>query len=343
MKVPVIDSIDPKMLIQAQNRWDNLIKPKGSLGKLEELVSRLSAIQGVGIPDVSRKRLIIFAGDHGVVQEGTSAYPQEVTAQMVRNFLRGTAAICVLSQALNIELKIVDMGIAAAIQDSRLIDLRIQLGTRNFVKEPAMTETEMHQAIQAGMTFARAAKASGIQLLAGGDMGIGNSTAASAIFSSLFRLDPGEVTGYGAGLDEQGRTRKIEVIRAAMTTWNTPSQPLEVLRHFGGYEIAALTGLYLGGAAEGIATLVDGFICTAAAAVAIHLSPHCKDYLFFSHASAERGYAKVLDRLQVQPLLDLGMRLGEGTGAAMAMQIFDSAIALFRQMPTFEEAEVSRE
>jgi nicotinate-nucleotide--dimethylbenzimidazole phosphoribosyltransferase len=343
LQIPIIKTIDPEISHRAQERWDNLIKPKGSLGRLEELVCRLCAVQHTVIPQVSRKRLVIFAADHGITQEGTSAYPSEVTAQMVRNFLHGNAAICVLSRTLNIELEIVDMGIQTEVNDPSLISHRIRSGSRNFLKEPAMTETEMQTAIQAGIGFAMAAKESGIQLLAGGDMGIGNSTASSAIFSSLLRIDPAEVTGYGAGLDENGRTRKIEVIRAAIKRWDSPSAPLEILRHFGGYEIAALTGLYIGGASEGIATLVDGFICTAAAAVAIQVSPRCKDYLFFSHASAERGYSQVLERLHLQPLLNLEMRLGEGTGAALAMQILDSAVALFRDMPTFEEAEVSRE
>jgi nicotinate-nucleotide--dimethylbenzimidazole phosphoribosyltransferase len=288
--------------------------------------------------------LLVFAADHGIAQERISAYPQEVTEQMVRNFLRGTAAICILSTKLNLDLVIVDMGIQRQIQDPTLVSIRIREGSRNFMKAPAMTNPEMQMAIETGFRFAREAKDSGIGMLAGGDMGIGNSTSASAIFSRLLELDPAEVTGYGAGLDENGRDHKVVVIRAALRKWQIPStDPLEILRHFGGYEIAALTGLYLGGAHERIPTIVDGFICTAAAAIAIQISPQCKDYLFFSHESAEKGYKNVLRRLDVQPILNLGMRLGEGTGAAMAMQILDSAVALFREMPTFEQAEVSQQ
>jgi nicotinate-nucleotide--dimethylbenzimidazole phosphoribosyltransferase len=344
MIIPDIPPINLEFVIRAQSRWDNLIKPRGSLGRLEELVCRISAIQNKAIPDISYKRLLVFAADHGIAQEGTSAYPQEVTLQMVRNFLNGTAAISILARQLNIELRIVDMGVQKEIQNPSLIPVRIRRGTRNFLKEAAMTDTEMHQAIHAGIAFAKEAKEAKVQLLAGGDMGIGNTAAASAIFSSLLSVKPEEVTGYGAGLDEDGRRRKIQVLHDALKKWRvSPEEPLEILRHFGGFEIAALTGFYLGGAIHRIPTIVDGFICTAAAAVAMCLEPRCKEYLFFSHLSSEKGYSRIMKHFGLNPILDLGMRLGEGTGAAISMQILDSAVALFREMPTFEQAEVSRQ
>jgi nicotinate-nucleotide--dimethylbenzimidazole phosphoribosyltransferase len=343
MEIPWIEPVDEVSFTKAQERWDNLIKPQGSLGCLEKIVSRICAITRTNMPEVKSKRLLVFAGDHGIVAEGVSAYPQDVTTQMVRGFLTGKAAICVLARKEKIDLKIIDMGIAASISHTNLIKLHINSGSRNFLKEPAMTLDETFQALQAGIHFAEQAKTDGVQLLAGGDMGIGNTAAASAIYSARFKIDPEFVTGKGAGLDEPGRLHKAEVIRAALDQWNIPAtKPLDVLQYFGGFEIAALTGLYLGAASKRIPVVIDGFICTAAATIAIALAPACREFLFFAHASAERGYGTVLQHLHVEPILDLQMRLGEGTGAALAMGIIDSAVNLFREMPTFEQAEVSR-
>lgn len=338
-----IKPLDQKYAETAQKRWDSLIKPQGSLGRLEELICRLAAIQQTPLPDISRKRMVIFAGDHGVVKEGVSAYPQDVTAQMVRNFLRGTAAICILSKQLKMELQVVDVGIHCVIEDRGLVSMRIREGTRNFIDEPAMSPEELDQAIGVGLRIAEHSRDWGIQILAGGDMGIGNTTSASAIYSCLLEIDPDEITGHGAGLDDAGRHHKVEVIRTGLKRWKISSkEPFEILRHFGGYEIAALAGLYLGGAIQSIPVVVDGFICSAAAALAMRISPHCKDYLFFSHTSAEKGYEVFAKEFGVKPILDLGMRLGEGTGAAIAMHILDSGVQLFQKMPTFEQAEVTK-
>jgi nicotinate-nucleotide--dimethylbenzimidazole phosphoribosyltransferase len=343
MEIPRIEPVDELFFKKAHERWDNLIKPQGSLGRLEWIVSRICAITRTSMPEVKSKRLLVFAADHGIVTEGVSAYPQDVTTQMVRGFLTEKAAICVLARKENIDLKIVDMGIAEAIFHSNLITVHINNGTQSFLKEPAMTSEEIGQALQAGILFAEQARNDGVQLLAGGDMGIGNTAAASAIYSALFKINPEFVTGKGAGLDEPGRIHKAEVIRAALNKWNVPAtKPLDILQYFGGFEIAALTGLYLGAASKRIPVVIDGFICTAAAAIAIALAPACSPFLFFAHASAEMGYATVLQHLNVDPILNLEMRLGEGTGAALAMGIIDSAVNLFREMPTFEQAEVSR-
>ncbi|MCI0605571.1 nicotinate-nucleotide--dimethylbenzimidazole phosphoribosyltransferase [bacterium] len=343
MKIPEIGPIDPLFFKKAQDHWDNLIKPQGSLGRLEEIVSRICAITRTEIPDIARKRLLVFAADHGIVREGVSAYPQDVTVQMVRGFLAGKAAISMLAKQHKIDLKIVDMGIASTISHRDLISVHINNGTRNFLREPAMTVQEMTEAFQAGIRFAQEAKRDGIQLLAGGDMGIGNTAAASAIYSALFGLDPDVVTGKGAGLDEKGRVHKTQIIREALKKWNiTDREPLKILQHFGGFEVAALSGLYIGAASERIPIVIDGFICSSAAAISVALAPVSKEYMFFGHASAENGYGIVLQHLDVKPILDLDMRLGEGTGAALAFGIIQSAVDLFREMPTFEQAEVSR-
>ena len=343
MKFSEIKPPDQRYAKAAQKRWDCLIKPQGSLGRLEELICRLAAIQQTPVPDISHKRMVIFAGDHGVVKEGVSAYPQDVTAQMVRNFLRGTAAICILSKQMQMELQVVDVGIQSVMEDRGLVSMRIREGTRNFLEEPAMSAEELNHAIRVGLRIAEHSRNWGIQILAGGDMGIGNTTSASAVYASLLEIDPDEITGHGAGLDDAGRYHKVEVIRTGLKKWKISSkEPLEILRHFGGYEIAALVGLYLGGAIQSIPIVVDGFICSAAAALAIRISPHCKDYLFFSHTSAEKGYEIFAKEFGVKPIMDLGLRLGEGTGAAIAMQILDSGVQLFQEMPTFEQAEVAK-
>jgi len=343
LNIPEVLPVRSDYAIKAQQHWDNLIKPKGSLGRLEEVVCRICAITKNDRPNITKKRLIVFAGDHGVVEEGVSAYPQEVTQQMVRGFLSGQAAICVLARIANIELKIADAGLARPFSHPDLLAIHAGSGTNNFLNLPAMTSQQMVDAIQAGIKSAGVARFDGIDLLAGGDMGIGNTAAASAIYSSLFSLNPEFVTGKGAGLDENARLRKVEVIRKALEKWQVdPQKPLEVLRHYGGFEIACLVGLYLGAAINSIPCVVDGFICTAAAAIAIEIAPTVKEYLFFSHLSAEHGFDPVVQKLQIRPLLDLGMRLGEGTGAALAMQLIESAVHLYNEMPTFEQAEVSR-
>jgi nicotinate-nucleotide--dimethylbenzimidazole phosphoribosyltransferase len=343
MRIPEIEPVDRLFAQKAQKRWDNLTKPKGSLGRLEEIVCRLCSIRRTENPQISKKRLIVFAGDHGIVEEGVSAYPQKVTQQMVRGFLSGHAAICVLSRFGKIELKIVDAGIAQPLSHSDLIYFHFGNGTKNFLKEPALSDAQIQDSITAGIALADQAQNDGVDLLAGGDMGIGNTTSASAIFSALFKVSPIDVTGTGAGLSSVGRLHKIEIIQNALKKWIVDSNhPLEILRHFGGFEIACLTGLYLGAAKNHIPTIVDGFICTAAASIAIAIAASVKDYLFFAHNSAENGFSRIMEKLDVRPLLDLEMRLGEGTGAAIAMQLIEQSVNLYREMLTFEQAEVSR-
>ena len=340
--IPSIAPVSRRFALSAQKRWDNLIKPQGSLGLLEEIVCDFCAIRETDRPFIARKRLIVFAADHGIAAEGVSAYPREVTVQMVRGFLGGNAAICVLARKIGIELEIVDMGIADPVDHPSLRVMRAGYGTRNFLLSPAMTIEQTRYAIEAGIGFAVEAAKDHIDLLAGGDMGIGNTTAASAIFAALFDVDPALVTGKGTGISEEARVRKADLVRVALNKWRAPfADPLAVLRHYGGFEIAALTGLYLGAASHRLPVIVDGFICTAAAAVALSISPACRDYLFFAHSSAENGYDIVKQKLGLKPILSLDLRLGEGTGAAMAMQTIENAVALYNEMRTFQEAAVS--
>jgi nicotinate-nucleotide--dimethylbenzimidazole phosphoribosyltransferase len=342
MKIPTISPLIHDSRIKAQERLDRLIKPVGSLGRLEEIVCRVAGITGDPMPPIDKKRIVIFAADHGVTDEGVSAYPREVTSQMVRNFLRGTAAINLLAQMAAIEVQVVDMGIEATVADPRLHSIRIRPGSRNFAVEPAMTVAEMERAVESGMRFASVAKSQGIGLAGAGEMGIGNTTAASAIYSALFEFDPIEITGQGSGISHDQCTHKANIIGSALRRWNvSPNDPWNILSHFGGYEIAALTGFYLGCASERLPVLIDGFICVAAAAIAIRAVPDCKEFFLFAHHSAERGFELAANRLEIKPLLYLNMRLGEGSGAAIAMQIVNAAMHLYRNMPTFDEAEVS--
>jgi nicotinate-nucleotide--dimethylbenzimidazole phosphoribosyltransferase len=271
---------------------------------------------------------VVFAANHGVTEEGVSPYPAEVTAQMVQNFGAGGAAINALARAAQANVSVLDVGVAQ--------------GTRNLAREPAMSEDEMLAAIETGRAEAVRARSDSVALLGLGEMGIGNTTAASAIASALTGLPPSRVTGPGTGLDDKGRRHKVEVIERALALHRLPSRgPLEVLRSVGGLEIAALAGLCLEAASQRIAIVVDGFIASAAFAIAATLAPGVKDYAFFSHLSGEPGHRALLDFLGVEPLLDLGLRLGEGTGAALAMPILGAAVAAHNEMATFAEAGVS--
>ena len=327
-----------------QARLDSLTKPRGSLGRLEEVAQRCALITGCDRPRVDHKVLIVCCGDHGVCDEGVSAYPREVTAQMVYNYLRGGAAITVLARQLGIELQVVDLGIDHnfALELPGLIQRKVARGTANFVHGPAMPLTHAIQAIEIGVAVATEAVRNGAQLLGVGEMGIGNSTAAAAICAALSGIAPEELTGFGAEIDEERRRRKIEVIQYALTrNPPNPADPLSILASVGGYEIAGITGICLAGAALHIPVVIDGFIATAGAWVACTLHPAVKEALFFAHLSSEHGHRRVLAALQVQPLLELGMRLGEGTGAALAMSLVDSAVRLYDEMATFAEAGVA--
>ncbi|HWF10451.1 MAG TPA: nicotinate-nucleotide--dimethylbenzimidazole phosphoribosyltransferase [Bryobacteraceae bacterium] len=338
-----IRAVDPIWIDNARQRQLELTKPPGSLGRLEELANRCVAIRQSLAPTANRPRIVLFAADHGVCAEGVSAYPQEVTAQMVLNFLRGGAAINALARSGAIELKVVDIGVANALPASEdLIARRVASGTRNFCEEPAMTDGELTAALNAGIELAFESVAAGCDLLGFGEMGIGNTTSASAIAAALTGLPLETVVGCGAGADEACMGRKRSAIaRARALHADHLGNALGILRCVGGLEIAAMCGFCLGAAARQVPVVTDGFIATAAAALAARLAPEVSGYLFASHRSAEPGHACLLAVLDQEPLLDLGMRLGEGTGAALAMKLIQAGIAALTGMATFAGAGVS--
>jgi nicotinate-nucleotide--dimethylbenzimidazole phosphoribosyltransferase len=344
-----IRPIDPQWMESARKRQLELTKPPGSLGRLEEIANRCCAIQETLQPTTARPRVVLFAADHGVCAEGVSAYPQEVTAQMVLNFLRGGAAINAFARAGDIELQVVDVGVASPLLVSKdlpkakdFVNRRVRNGTRNFCAEPAMTEEEMLAALDAGIELARDAALGGCGLLGFGEMGIGNTTSASAIAAALSGKPAEAVVGAGAGADDACMMRKRSAVARALALHSPNlSDPLGILRCIGGLEIAAMCGFCLGAAAHRVPVVTDGFIATAAAALAIRVAPAASGYLFASHRSSEPGHAHFLAMLDQQPLLDLGMRLGEGTGAALAMKLIQSSVSAFTGMGTFASAAVS--
>jgi len=338
-----IRPIDPAWIAAARARQFELTKPTGSLGRLEEVANRCAAIRESFALTASRPRIVIFAADHGVSLEGVSPYPREVTAQMVVNYLHGGAAINALARSGGIELKVVDVGVATAMPpSSELISRRVASGTRNFCQEPAMTEAEMIAALETGIELATDAASAGCDLLGFGEMGIGNTTSASAIAAALTHQPPEAVVGRGSGADEAGLARKRAVVQRALALHSgSLGNPLDILRCVGGLEVAAMCGFCLGAAARRMPFVVDGFISTSAAALAVQLSPASSGYLFASHRSVEPGHGGLLAILGDEPLLDLGMRLGEGTGAALAMKLIQAAIAAFTGMATFLSAGVS--
>lgn len=336
-------AVDQTARQQALVRQQQLTKPSGSLGRLESLAVQLAGLQGQLKPSVEQVSIAIFAGDHGVVAEGISAYPQAVTGQMLQNFVAGGAAISVLARQLNAQLEVVDLGtIDPDLNLPGVHHLRVGPGTANFAKAPAMTYEQGLQALQGGRDAALRAATSGARLFIGGEMGIGNTTAASALACALLGCPASELSGPGTGLDGAGVAHKAEVIERALALHaGLGDDPLQRLFCFGGFEIAALVGAYMGCAQAGVAVLVDGFICTVAALVAVRLNPGCRDWLLFGHCGAEPGHRRVLETLHAEPLLALGLRLGEGSGAALAVPLLRLACDLHGQMATFAEAAVA--
>ena len=329
--------------LEAEQRQAQLTKPPGALGRLEQLAIRLAAMQGTPRPDLNRVQISVFAADHGVAAEGVSAFPQSVTAAMVRNFARGGAAISVLARALGAALEVMNLG---TVEEHEPLDgvlfLRLGPGTSNFTNGPAMSLEQLTRALHAGRHSAERAKLAGVQLFIGGEMGIGNTTSAAALACALLGAPSAALAGPGTGLDARGVARKAEVIDRALALHRDHlSDPLEALRRLGGFEIAALAGGYIACAHMGLTVLVDGFIATVAALVAARCCPSAESWFLYSHASAEPGHARVLAALDAHPLLDLGMRLGEGSGAAVAVPLLRLACALHNDMATFAEAGVS--
>ncbi len=341
----VLDSIctlDQAAMEKARARMDNLTKPQGSLGRMEDLAVQLAGIYGDFFPCGTRKRVVVMAADHGVTEEGISAYPSEVTAQMVANFTNGGAAINVLGCLGGVEVEVVDVGVKVDSPRVGVKKVRVKAGSDNFRRGLAMSRGEALSALGAGLGSADEAAKDGISVLATGEMGIGNTTASSAVMAALTGYETSLVVGRGTGLDDEKLRHKKEVVAGALEMHKPdPSDPLGVLSRVGGLEIAALTGLIIGAARARIPVVVDGFISSTAALVAVKLSPAVRHYLIPSHLSAESGHALLMDYLDLKPYINMGMRLGEGTGAVLGMQLVEAAARITLEMATFEDAGVS--
>ena len=341
----IINEIQPLSNAWYEKAWerlDNLSKPRRSLGVLEEIAARVVAIREEERPLLEKKAVFVFAGDHGVVLEGVSAYPQEVTGAMVGNFLAGGAGINVLARRAGADVNIIDIGMKEKIEDSGdLIRKNVKRGTGNIAAGPAMTVDEALEAVNVGIETAFLAHDKGNSMIATGEMGIGNTTPSAALFSVLLPANVSDVTGKGTGLEEDGVKQKVRIIEKALEI-NSPliKNPISALAAVGGLEIAGICGLCLGGAARRMIVVVDGFISCAGALMAMRLCPPVKGYLFFSHRSSEKGHRMFFEKENLRPILDLDMRLGEGTGAALAMQIIESSLSIYNEMATFDDINI---
>jgi nicotinate-nucleotide--dimethylbenzimidazole phosphoribosyltransferase len=329
----------------AQVAMDRKTKPRGSLGRLETIAARVAGIRGLTAPVPAPSVVVVAAADHGIAHENVSAYPQEVTAQMVHNFAAGGAAVCVLARRADARLVIVDAGVATELDDvPGLLDRRIGPGTENATLGPAMSPDQAFRALAVGIELAEELATDGAGLLGLGEMGIANTTSAAALVAALLPVDAASVCGRGTGVDDSGLARKVDAVRRALAA-NAGAveirEPVGVLAAVGGFEIGVLSGLVLGAAASRIPILLDGFITSAAALVAARISPACVESMLASHRSTEPGHALVLDALELEPILDLGMRLGEGSGAALAIPIVNAALGLLDEMATFHDANVT--
>lgn len=347
-----IGDLDSNLMERTQKRLDNLTKPQGSLGRLEELGKQIVGITAKENPSVRNKVIITMAGDHGVTEENISAYPKEVTAQMVYNFMRGGAAINVLARHVGARVVVVDMGVAAPIQattdnihdvNTLFRERKVNLGTANFNKGPAMSKKEAIISIHKGIEIVEKEASLGMDIIGTGDMGIGNTTASAAIISALTGQAVENITGRGTGIDNATLKHKIAVIKKGiMVNRLKLGDPIDVLSKLGGFEIGGLVGVILAGAARRIPVVIDGFISSAAALVAVKLEPKVKNFLIASHCSAEKGHRCTLDYMGLVPLLDLNLRLGEGTGAALAMNLVEASLRILTEMATFDNAGVAK-
>lgn len=338
-----IQPLDEPAMQAARSRQNELTKPPGSLGRLEALSIQIAGITGRPRPTLRRPAIITLAADHGIARQGVSAFPVEVTAQMVLNFLRGGAGINVLARHVGAEVIVADLGVAVDLPASDdLIVNKIGYGTRDFSVEPAMTREQARQSIEAGIRIAQAAIARGCDILGTGEMGIGNTTPSSAITAVFTGRPAREITGRGSGVDDAGLARKVSVIEAALARHRPdPTDGLDVLSKVGGFEIGGLAGVMLGAAAARAPVVVDGFISGAAALIAASLAPTARDYMIAAHRSVEIGHRAIFEHLRLQPLFDLDLRLGEGTGAALGISICQAACKVLDEMATFTEAGVS--
>jgi nicotinate-nucleotide--dimethylbenzimidazole phosphoribosyltransferase len=343
--IAAIRPLDRSAMGKAQARQNELTKPPGSLGRLEAISIQVAGITGRAQPCIRHKAVIVVAGDHGVVAEGVSAYPSEVTPQMVLNFLRGGAAINVLARHVGARVVIVDAGVAADLPaQPGLVTYKVAHGTANIRRGPAMTRAQAVQAIEAGIAVLEDELAQGLDIVATGDMGIGNTTPSSAIAAAVTGLPAAQVTGRGTGIDDSGLKAKVAVVEDALRT-NRPDRHdgLDLLARVGGFEIGGIAGVILGAAAHRIPVVVDGFISTAGALIGALLAPQARDYMIAGHKSVEIGHQAMLTHLGLSPLVDLDLRLGEGTGAVLGISLVEAACKILAEMATFDSANVKRE
>jgi nicotinate-nucleotide--dimethylbenzimidazole phosphoribosyltransferase len=335
---------DSALLVKAQNRLDNLTKPHGSLGRLEELAKLIAAASAKKDPDLKNKVIFTLAADHGVAEEKVSAFPQEVTAQMVYNFLNGGAGINVLANHVGARVIVTDVGVASALKPHpKLITRKIGPGTKNMAQGPAMTKQEAIKSIETGIAIFEDEYKNGIDITGTGEMGIANTTAASAITAVFTKNKVEDITGRGTGINDEALKNKIRVIKKALRLNKPcPDDPIDVLSKVGGFEIGALTGIILAACAHKVPVVIDGFISGAAALIAYHIEPKTKSYMIASHCSVEIGHKMILSHIGLRPLLDLDLRLGEGTGAALGIFLAEAAVKILTQMATFDSAGVSQ-
>jgi nicotinate-nucleotide--dimethylbenzimidazole phosphoribosyltransferase len=342
-----IRKIDTDIFKQASERQHQLTKPLGSLGKLESLAIRIAAMQGSLSPNLDKINITIFVADHGIAEEGVSAFPQSVTMDMIRNFSAGGAAICVIAKILGARLAVLNLGTVEDVNDLPGVkNCRLGSGTANFSQMAAMTHEQLNSALLIGREVVIEAKKTGVGFFIGGEMGIANTTAATAIACAILDQNPVNLTGPGTGLNEQGIRHKVTVIEQALLRHakqinNQSNRALEILRYFGGFEIAALCGAYIACGQAGLPVLVDGFITSVAALLVCELQPDLKDWLIFSHASAELGHQAIITAMDAEPILDLGLRLGEASGAGVAVPLLRMACELHNNMATFADADVA--
>jgi len=338
--VAKIEQVD---IDSASDRQNSLTKPSGSLGMLEEVAIRLSAMNQTDTPNLEKVNIVVFAADHGIAEENVSVFPQAVTAEMVKNFSAGGAAISVMAKELSAELEVVNVGTVTGLDKMfGVLDQRVAAGTHSFYKQAAMSEDQLVLAFNAGYDAVQRAKKSSTNLFIAGDMGIANTSSATAIACAIIGCTAKVIAGPGTGLSKEGVSHKVDIIQQSLNKHNLdPQQPLTILQTVGGFEIAAMTAAYIACAQNKIPALVDGFIASAAALVAIKLNPQVKDWLFFAHASAEPGHKKIMQAINAKPLIDLNLRLGEASGAAAVVPLMRMACALHNNMATFAQADVS--
>ncbi|SKC55143.1 nicotinate-nucleotide--dimethylbenzimidazole phosphoribosyltransferase [Maledivibacter halophilus] len=339
-----IKELDKEAMGKARERINNLIKPEGSLGRLEEMAEKLVGITGKRFPKVDNRAVIVMAGDHGVYEEGVAPDPQIITAIQTCNFTKGITGVCALAKQAKADVISVDIGVASDLKEPRVINRKIKYGTDNMTKGPAMTRKEAIKALEVGIEIATDEIKKGRNLLATGEMGIGNTTPSTAIISVLGSYDPQEITGKGAGLSEEKVIHKARIIKKAIEINKPdPEDGIDVLSKVGGLEIGGMAGVMIAGAAERVPVVVDGLIATAAALIACKIEPKVKNYLFASHASLEKGAARASKLLGLEPMLNMDMRLGEGTGAVLTFNLIEAAVYMNNEMITFEEAGIMRD